>query len=89
MTHVAVERMTLSVVKVRVIFSNKFSQGMLMVVRMICEICFSNVDDGGEGWGGILTMHKGVRERCLVVVRVICDIRLSNVDDGGAWLGEY
>jgi hypothetical protein len=70
--------MTLSVVKVRVIFSNQFSQVMLMVVRLICEICLSNVDDGGEGWGGILTMHKWVRQGCLVVVRVICDIRISN-----------
>ena len=33
---------------------------MPMVVRAKCKICLSNVNDGGEGWGGILAMHKGV-----------------------------
>ncbi len=32
-----------------------------MVVRTIFEICLSDVDDGGEGWGGILMMHNGVQ----------------------------
>ena len=43
----------------------------------------SDVDDGGEGWGGILTMHKGVRQRSLVVVRAMGNIRLNVVDEGG------
>ncbi len=56
------------VAKVRVIFSGKFSWVMPMVVRAICEIRLSDVDDGGEGWGWILMMHKGVQRGCLVVV---------------------
>ncbi len=56
---------------------------MPMVVRTICEICLSDVDDGGERWGGILMMHKGVRRRCLVVVRVMGNICLNVVDEGG------
>jgi hypothetical protein len=52
-----------------------------MVVRAICEICLSNVDDGGEGWGGILMMHKGVRRRCLVVVRAMGNICLNVIDE--------
>jgi hypothetical protein len=52
-----------------------------MVVRTICEICLSDVDDGGEGWGGILMMHKGVRRRCLVVVRAMGNICLNVVDE--------
>ncbi len=54
-----------------------------MVVSTICEICLSDVDDGGEGWGGILMMHKGVRRRCLVVVRVMGNIHLNVVDEEG------
>ena len=46
-----------------------------MVVREICEIRLSDVDDGGEGWGGILMMHKGVRQQCLVVVRAMGEQR--------------
>ncbi len=54
-----------------------------MVVRKICEICLSNVDDVGEGCGGILMMHKGVRRRYLVVVRAMGNICLNVVDEGG------
>ena len=54
-----------------------------MVVKTICEICLSDVDDGGEGWGGILMMHNGVRQRCLVVVTAMGNIRLNVVDKGG------
>ena len=54
-----------------------------MVVRTICEICLSNVDDGGEGWGGILMMHNGVRRRCSVVVRAMGNICLNVVDEEG------
>ncbi len=56
---------------------------MPMVVTTICEICLSNVDDGGEGWGGILMMHKGVQRQCLVVVRAMGNIHLNIVDEGG------
>ncbi len=71
------------VAKVRVIFSGKFSWVMPMMVRAICEICLSNVDDGGEGWEGILMMHKGVRWCCLVVVRAMSNIHLNVIDEGG------
>ncbi len=54
-----------------------------MVVRTICEICLSDVHDGGEGWEGILMMHNGVRRRCLVVVTAMGNIRLNVVDKGG------
>ncbi len=58
-----------------------------MVVRAICEICLSDVDDGGERWGGILMMHKGVQRQCLVVVRAIGNIRSNVVDEGGEGRG--
>ncbi len=54
-----------------------------MVVRTICKICLSDVDDGGEGWWGILMMHNGVRQQYLVVVRVMGNIHLNVVDEGG------
>ncbi len=60
---------------------------MPMVVRMICEICLSDVDDGEEGWGGILMMHNGVRQRCLVVVTAMGNIRLNIIDEGGEGRG--
>ncbi len=59
-----------------------------MMVRTICEICLSNVDDGGEGWGGILMMHNGVQRQCLVVVRAMGNICLHVVDEGGEGEGE-
>ncbi len=37
----------------------------------------------GRNGGGILMMHKGVRQRCLVVVRAMGNIRLNVVDEEG------
>ncbi len=54
-----------------------------MVVRTICKIFISDVDDGGEGWGEILMMHNGVRQQCLVVVKAMGNICLNVVDKGG------